>query len=562
VLLYQHLPLAIVVLVCMVLLVLMLWLADVVPGGSAAALLPVCLLAGLAAVAATAIPKHAGGLRYFFVTTQRVLIYRNGWLGNERGAYLPQEMRNMCFQRSFISREEGGDVVFSTEAVYAGNRTKVHVKGLLSIPDVRGVARLIHDTLLRNGVFEERDRTRRMRILHASLAGGLLAFLFLPTLIAIPFIANKNDPSRELKGLDRDLADLRGNMPSVQTLRAMAEAPVEPGRQAEVVGVLEPLARRPDGLIAPAAMQALANWSTPAVLPLAHEVLARSDADGDMRLAAVDILGKHGKEKEVDVLARLMAAGGPTRDRCAAALVRIGKRSVPELERLLGHADSDVREAAGRALEQLDPRGTGDPAGRPGGEEILLLLGGLKDRDAGKQVEAARRLAAMRPDLARRAEVAGALRTSCNSDRLNVRRAALQAFAVWGSRFEAVTLLLASLGSMDPDTRTYSLTTLSAWKEPRAVGPMVRMLNLLDDVQRYDVAVALESMGKVAEPGVVECLSTGNAVARKAALDILTKIGTRDSLPALRAYRDRQVGTSKQEVDPVLEAIERRDKGG
>jgi HEAT repeat protein len=567
--LLQQFPIGLLVLCVTGFVAWLLWWAETVPTRWAPTLLPMGLVVVAVMVVLYSLPTLFASTRYFFVTNGRVLVYRNRMFGSERGAYVPAEMRSMMFYRAFFTW--GGDVIFSSYTVGGSRSTTTYIKGLLHVKNVKESARAIHDTLLgqANGkrksdvdpeeAFRRRDGTRRTRIIYTVMVGGLLAVVFVPTVIAIPFMKNKAAAAPELTGLDRDLANLRGNMPDVFTLRALAKAEVDPGRQAEVVQALLPLARSDNGLMAPAAMQALATWATADVLPLAHEVLARPNGDGDMRLAAVDILGKYGQDKEVSVLARMMLEGGAMTDRCAAALARIGKRSVPELEKLLVHSDARIREAAGRALGQVQPGGPAKPGGDAGGNEILLLLGGLKDRDVGRQVEALKKLAARKPDEARRAEVVEALRASCNSDRYPVRRAALEAFTVWGSRDEAATLLLANLESLDNDVRGYALATLGEWKEPRAVGPMVKMLN---GIHRDTVARVLEGMGAVAEKGVADGLSTGNAFAQKALLQVLTKIGTKESVKALQAYRDKQRGPSRKEAEAALEAIDRREKAG
>jgi HEAT repeat protein len=567
--LLQQLPIGLLVIFVTGFVAWLLWWAETVPSRWAPTMLPLGLVVVAVMVVLYSLPTLFASTRYFFVTNGRVLVYRNGMFGSERGAYGPDEMRSMQFYRAFFTW--GGDVIFSSYTVGGSRSTTTYIKGLLHIKNVKESARAIHDTLLgQTGgkrksdadpeeAFQRRDGTRRTRIIYSSMIGGLLAVVFVPTLILYLLFRSNGSAAPEPTGLDKDLANLRSNTPSVFTVRALAKAEVDPARQAEVVQALVPLARSDNGLLAPAAMQALATWGTADTLPLAHEVLARPNADGDMRLAAVDILGKHGQDKEVPVLARLMLEGGEMTTRCAAALARLGKRSVPELEKLLAHSDARIREAAAGALGQLQPGGTGKPGGEAGGNEILLLLGGLKDRDVGRQVEALKKLAARKPDEAKRAEVVEALRGSCNSDRYPVRRAALQAFTVWGSRDDAATLLLANLESLDNDVRGYALATLGEWKEPRAVAPMVKMLN---GIHRETVARVLEGMGAVAEKGVADGLSTGNAFAQKVLLQILTKIGTKESVKALQAYRDKQRGPSRKDAEAVLEAIDRREKAG
>src|SRR5262249_25139732 len=142
--------------------------------------------------------RLVGSTRYFLVTTARVLVHRNGMFGNERGAYVPGEMKSMRFTRAFLGLSGGGNVTFSQYTTSTSRSSTIYVKGLLSITKVNAAAKAIHDALLwitddedhedeqdgtsgegrREAAFRKRDDTKRILMVNSLLIGGLFFILF------------------------------------------------------------------------------------------------------------------------------------------------------------------------------------------------------------------------------------------------------------------------------------------------------------------------------------------------------------------------------------------------
>src|SRR5262249_35471080 len=142
----QQLPIGLLVICVTGFVAWLLWWAETVPSRWAPTMLPLALVVVAVMVFLYSLPTLFASTRYFFVTNGRVLVYRNGMFGSERGGYGPDEMRSMQFYRAFFTW--GGDVIFSSYTVGGSRSTTTYIKGLLHIKNVKEAARAIHDTLL------------------------------------------------------------------------------------------------------------------------------------------------------------------------------------------------------------------------------------------------------------------------------------------------------------------------------------------------------------------------------------------------------------------------------
>jgi HEAT repeat protein len=116
-----------------------------------------------------------------------------------------------------------------------------------------------------------------------------------------------------------------------------------------------------------------------------RQIASETGAEGDVRQAAVEVLGEYGSIRPVDLLlARLSDGSIFVRRGAARALGRLGKHDIRIVERLLFHlhdSDSGVRQHAAEALGSLGDR-----------RAVTSLVASLQDSDGNVRREVAKAL--------------------------------------------------------------------------------------------------------------------------------------------------------------------------
>jgi HEAT repeat protein len=106
----------------------------------------------------------------------------------------------------------------------------------------------------------------------------------------------------------------------------------------------------------------------------------------------------------------------------------------------------------------------------------------------------------------------------------------------------AVPGLMAALKDEDWKVRRSAADALWGMREPGAASGLIEALCDKNDVVRQAAAGALEAMGGLAVPGLAEALQSRDSRIASAAADVLQKIGSDDSLAALKQWTAKTTG--------------------
>ncbi len=206
-------------------------------------------------------------------------------------------------------------------------------------------------------------------------------------------------------------------------------------------------------------------------------------------------------------------------------------------------------EALGRKLRSSDAEERREAAvdlGRAGRRAVPLLFEALADADWRVRKTAVEALV----ELADREVTAGLVQALSSHDNAGARNSAIEALIHVGSG--AVEMLLASLGTLDPDVRKFIVDILGDIRDARSVPALIRELSGPDENIRV---AAAEALGKVRDRRAVDPLLA--CLARHdqgwldyAAAEALGEIGDERALGPLLAALGR---SSLRE--PVLESL-------
>ncbi len=226
----------------------------------------------------------------------------------------------------------------------------------------------------------------------------------------------------------------------------------------------------------------------------------------------------------------------------------------------------------------------------PEPDPVTKALSGLNSDDPPRRRAAARRLARLRPD-GRREQVARALAARLNDAGETAREEVVEALGVWGTA-ESLTPLLKALDEEDtrraaikalrrlhkagllPEDRRAEvaraleaqlkdrhafyrrevIAALGQLKDEGSAEPLAQCLENLGDSQA--ASAALCALGPAAEKAVARRLQDRNFLVRSAACEVLAEIGTRESVPALKALRNDL--HSGDDAEKALRAIAAR----
>jgi HEAT repeat protein len=334
--------------------------------------------------------------------------------------------------------------------------------------------------------------------------------------------------------------------------RLLAASPVE-SRRTEVAQALVKHLGEPDNETQKIIIRALGTWGDAAA---AQALTAKlSDHAFLPWREAIESLGKIAKDRaSADAIAgwvkddrglvmRSLQAMGPPAEPTVIAIVQskedwgtrsdackvlgvIGsKASIPVLqEATKDRKEAFVVMAAEAALKNLAPQPMSNA-------ESSVAIDNLKSGDVNRRREAAKSLAAARPDPSQRAAVTKALETALGDNDENNQREVLRALRVWGDRDSAQALItrcndksfrpwheaLEVLASVDPSARTAE--TLIA-RMPDDFGHSLRLLR---------------EIGAPAEPALLQAFQTAPDLrVRVESCKVLETIGSAASLTVLQ----------------------------
>jgi hypothetical protein len=197
-------------------------------------------------------------------------------------------------------------------------------------------------------------------------------------------------------------------------------------------------------------------------------------------------------------------------------LVRERGADVPQPQGQLGQGQQNQGQAP-------QPRGEMDPF-------LKKLRAELDVANVFTRRDALTRLATMQPTK-HRAEIAEKLVELTENDSPHIRRPAVVALGVWGSAND-VPALIKAMEHDDPFTRREALKVIGRFRDPQTLAPVIRCFR--DFLTRADADTALREMGGMAEKDVLALLKENDVFLRKAAIEVLTDIGTDASVPALK----------------------------
>jgi mono/diheme cytochrome c family protein len=201
-----------------------------------------------------------------------------------------------------------------------------------------------------------------------------------------------------------------------------------------------------------------------------------------------------------------------------------------------------------------DLRPVRDPA-------VLKLLDDLKGSNNWARRDALTKLAEMQPQEGRE-QVALALEALLADKDVWVRGGAIKALGTWGTP-KVVPSLHKFLESKDLRSihdRRAVLESLAKLKDPRSVGPVAEQLR--DFHARGEAIKTLIALGPQVEKEMIKLLAEKDGQLGAAACQVLKVVGTRASLPALRAAIDRKdfwlSGPAKEALDAILARMNQR----
>ncbi|HVK07974.1 MAG TPA: protein kinase [Gemmataceae bacterium] len=226
--------------------------------------------------------------------------------------------------------------------------------------------------------------------------------------------------------------------------------------------------------------------------------------------------------------------------------------------------DADSPSPPGQGRDARAPQDSGGPL--PRADDDVMFQKTFADLNGGEYWAlkgAIERLAGMKPN-DRRADVAARLVELADDPSPHIRRPAVKALGVWGSKNEVPALIRATVHS-DTFTRREALKVIGRFRDPRTLEPVMACFR--DNSTRGDAGDALRDLGAMAEPELVEILNGPEDVStvflKGDVISVLTDIGTDASVPALRrviATRDIHHKRLIEPAQKALAAIEARAK--
>lgn len=303
-----------------------------------------------------------------------------------------------------------------------------------------------------------------------------------------------------------------------------------------------------------AALKALHLWGTRDNAE-AVRALLESEAskwEGTWK-ASMDCLLRWQDPKTADLAIKELNGFGGKRDHAARILENLGKDKVKDkLIPLANSIPGHHRDAFDRLFLSL------------GIKEAELVDQNIDDLKPGSnkdvRLSACQRLARITPPLADKQEkVSKALVPVLNDQDNRVREAALEAASIWGTKEIIDTLILQFQGVQGATwNRQKLMDALAKFKDDRVYAALASQLA---DFFNHEKAVELlTKIGPDAEKQVIPFLGSNDAAVRQRAARVLLTIGTKTSLPILKAntQRDPDVQARTLAAQAIL-AINQRE---
>jgi hypothetical protein len=286
------------------------------------------------------------------------------------------------------------------------------------------------------------------------------------------------------------------------------------------------------------------SWPTPRLLP-------RLGGADTVTLHIAGVVDNNTREAISDRLAALMAGTSYTMSATSAG-DRTSYLVAPIMDPQAFAKRIDfgtVRRVDGLTITIVARKVEGPPENA---DAVTKAKYNLLSPNTNRRDDAIRQLKGMVPDRPRE-DVTRALLPLMDDPLAITRVMVIEALLVWGTP-EAVPKLLKAMEA--PETRHAAIRALGRIKDERAIEPLARRLEFLEE--RGPVMEALKAFGQAAEPAVIKRLGNPNGPACVPACEILEVIGTKASLPALNkvaAVREFIVANAAKKA---IQAISKR----
>jgi HEAT repeat protein len=198
-------------------------------------------------------------------------------------------------------------------------------------------------------------------------------------------------------------------------------------------------------------------------------------------------------------------------------------------------------------------------------DSIELAIRDLKSQNYGRRVAALGKLSHTPPDK-HQADVLAALEPLLNETDVPIRSGAEEAFCAWATKEKLATLLKFVAGP--PFRDRWAMHALARLKDERGIGPIISRLE--DFHARGEAKAALIVYGAMAENHVLKLLNHNEPDVRSAACEILAKIGSPRSYEPIAALltNDRNRGPAANALigfgppaeDEVLKFVTHSDR--
>lgn len=331
---------------------------------------------------------------------------------------------------------------------------------------------------------------------------------------------NDNDPSRRRTGADW-----------------LARAPRDEARVEAVSRALDLFVR--DDNMRGSALAALKVWGTKENVPALVEFLQAQRANDPHWIHimgqvtdAMAALGRIGDERGVEGVLPFAGTFGSAHIGNAPelALKEMGPKAEKGLVKYCDDPNDGMRNLARRLLQQNGTK-----------TEVILpqVVADLRDGDATHRRLAADYLEKLPVVEAKREEVSKALTFALEDPDGNVVAAGVKAAKTWGTK-ENVPSLVKQVTDGGPfnGNRGPAMEALVAIKDERAVWPIA---GLLGDVFNGAAArTTIEKLGRVAEKVALEHLKDADGPSRGRAWTVLSLVGTKGSVPAMKAAAEKE----------------------
>ena len=317
-------------------------------------------------------------------------------------------------------------------------------------------------------------------------------------------------------------ADWRLRARAAQVLMRVPEA------SARAVGPLVTSLRDRDLVVRYYAAEALVNVGSPAVTQLVD--LFRSGTFAERERSA-RVLARIGQPAALPLSALAQERSTPPELKAASAHMLgliADPQAVPALVTLLSDDRYFVREQASFALGRI---------GQPAIDELIDMSGSPAPATRQAAVSA---LGTACAEIARRARVASG-GSPASADPPEVRR--------------SIDTILNSLKDSTVGVRTAAIHALGDAGSPRAVAPLIALLEDESSTMRGEASLALGKLHNLAVPALISELGSGKPSTRKLAAEALGETGSKDAVPALIRLVSTDLSGARAEAIEALGKI-------